>query len=209
MNETDKPRTWGGARPGAGRPRTDSEYFTFKVGGAVAKRIKENDNKSRFIIDCIQERMEHEKMLLPDMSDIGTVVSLNNSPVLISFYDNPVACGLPIGQGADTMMEVRDMLHMICPNTDTSFAIVAQGNSMIDADIHSGDVIFVDSSHRTPERNVPMLCQLNGGHTVKYVRKYDYGYTLIPANETFAERTVDENDEFAIIGTVVSVVHRF
>lgn len=62
--ETENKKRRGGARPGAGRPRNDSQYFNFRVGGEVAWAICEQENRSAFIADCIREHIEAEHKAL-------------------------------------------------------------------------------------------------------------------------------------------------
>ena len=56
MDDESKNRR-GGARKGAGRPRTDSRLFTFRASDAMARYIEGKENKTDFIKSCIQRVM--------------------------------------------------------------------------------------------------------------------------------------------------------
>lgn len=174
-------------------------------------RIKEEENKSQFIIDCIKTRCEREAMQeqIEALNGIGEVYTIGEQEMELPFYVGSVACGLPTESAGNSVTDVLDMIGLICPHRDTSLVVRAKGDSMIDANIHSGDLIVVDTSVRTPIDRTPLLCELNGKYTVKFVRHLKSGYWLIPANETFAETEVTENDTFNIWGAVTSVVHLF
>ena len=45
----------GGARPGAGRPSTDSKLYTFRAPGPMAKVIDRQTSKTDFIKACIEK----------------------------------------------------------------------------------------------------------------------------------------------------------
>ena len=59
MAEKEK-STRGGRRAGAGRPRTDSQLFTFRAGGNIAQCINSQENKTDFIVGCIASEMKKE-----------------------------------------------------------------------------------------------------------------------------------------------------
>ena len=98
---------------------------------------------------------------------------------------------------------------MICPHPNASYLIRVEGDSMIDADIHSGDIIIVDKSNRTPSPSEVAVCELNGEYTLKRFEKRDNGEGwLIPANPNYPEIRVTENDDFSIWGVVTYVIHK-
>ena len=186
----------GGYRPGAGRKKLyeGGKKFAFNTDAATAQVIEGQPDHTAFINRCIQEYIREERH--------------SSMPQLLPRYEVRVACGAPTEVPADAM-EMVDALTLLCGDPETSYVLETRGDSMIDADIHSGDYIVVDSSRLEPTNRYPMLCQYNGGYTVKFVEKQGHGYVLIPANEAFAPIVVEPDSDFAIWGTVVSVVHRF
>lgn len=79
---------------------------------------------------------------------------------------------------------------------------------MIEADIHSGDILIVDKSKRNPSESEVAVCELNGEYTIKRFVKRDGCGWLVPANPKFPEIKITEQDTFNIWGTVTYIIHK-
>ena len=79
---------------------------------------------------------------------------------------------------------------------------------MIDADIHSGDILIVDKSNRNPSEHEVDLCELNGEYTIKYVNSRNGKWWLVPANPDFPEIEIAPGDNFNVWGVVTYIIHR-
>lgn len=203
--DTTKKSGRGGRREGAGRPKGDSRLFTFRAAGQLADYIEAHANKSRFITDCITQVRDGEEQLrrLGDVYAATSVV-----PLTLPSFDLRVVAGFPIPLDNDERAQDIDLLRMLCPNPEASYLIRVQGDSMIDADIHTGDILVVDKSNRNPGRHEVALCELNGDYTIKYVERRADGLWLVPANADFPEIPVREGDAFSVWGIVTFVIHR-
>lgn len=201
MSEKEKSAR-GGRRAGAGRPRTDSQLFTFRAGGKIAQCINQQDNKSEFIVDCIASKMSS----LPNIGEVHPALQIK--PLSIPEFDVRVVAGFPIPLDSSQPSQMVDMLGMLCPHPESSYFIHVKGDSMIDSDIHSGDVLIVDQSRQNPTENEVAMCELNGEYTVKYVRRHDDGLWLVPANENYPQISVTEDDSFHVWGIVTYVIHK-
>lgn len=196
----------GGRRPGAGRPRNDSRLYTFRAGGEVADYIDSQENKTRFLIGCVREHMEGEE---PDFSRIGKVYPATDIvPLSLPSFDVKVRAGFPIPLDNDEKAQKINVLRMLCPYPEASYLIRVEGDSMIDSDIHSGDVLVVDKSNRNPSEDQVAMCELNGEYTVKFVRTHDGHHWLVPANPDYPEIQISEDDDFNVWGVVSFVIHR-
>ncbi len=191
----------GGRRPGAGRPRTDSHLYAFRAGGSVAQAIDRSDNKSKFINDCITTALT--------MQPLGTVYHADRvKPLHLPYFDISVVAGFPIPLDNDELAQDIELLRMLCPNPEASYLIRVEGNSMIDADIHSGDLLIVDKSNRNPSQHEVALCELNGEYTIKYVHTRNGQGYLVPANPDFPEIAITPGDSFNVWGVVTYIIHR-
>lgn len=206
----------GGSRQGAGRKKVyeGGKRFAFNADRELTRVLDEQADKTAFVHQCIQEHLDRKRVAeastMPDLRQLGTVYAMGEETQgALPHLDVNVACGLPAEVFADEYPVMTDLLPLLCQHSESSFMVVAKGESMIDANIQSGDLVIVDMSQRLPVPRKPMLCQLNGGYTVKYVRRLPDGYWLQPANPTFADIPVEEEDDFKICGVVTSVVHRF
>lgn len=196
---------YGGKRNGAGRPKAEGEskLFTFRAPLDIANLIDHQANKSDFIKECIVTSK------LQDVFKKETVVSATDAEELkLPFFDINVVAGFPIPLDNDEKAQDINILSMLCPNPESCYLIRVEGESMIEADIHSGDILIVDKSRRNPSESEVSVCELNGEYTVKrFVRRDGCGW-LVPANPDFPEIRVTENDTFNIWGTVTYIIHR-
>lgn len=203
--EKKKKNTWGGRREGAGRPRTDSCALSFRVPGSMAKIINSQPNKTAFIRDCIRKALGDK----PDFSQIGEVHAVSElKDIRLPYFDIGIKAGFPIPLDNDERAQDTGLLKMLCPNPEASYLIRVDGDSMIDADIHSGDIVIVDKSNRDPDETQVAVCELNGEYTLKrFVKRGGEGW-LIPANPAYPEIKVTGDDDFSIWGTVTYIIHK-
>jgi len=143
------------------------------------------------------------------LNRIGSVTPANDIPGLnLPFFDINVKAGFPIPLNNDEASQDIDILRMLCPHPEASYLIRVSGDSMIDADIHSGDIVIVDKSNRNPGENQVALCEFNGEYTIKYVRTHDDKHWLVPANPQYPEIEISEADNFNVWGIITYVIHR-
>ena len=81
------------------------------------------------------------------------------------------------------------------------------GDSMVDADVHQGDILMVDKSVEIHSGDMA-VCILNGEFTVKYVDIEPDHVTLRPANDHYPPILVTEADSFEVWGVVTFVIKR-
>jgi len=195
----------GGCRPGAGRPKGDSKLITFRAPGYMARHIESQPNKTNYIKSCIKLAISSE----PDFSKLGEAYPANDVKDLsLPFFDIRIVAGFPVPLDNDEKSQNIELLKMLCPNPESCYLIRVQGESMIDADIHSGDIVIVDKSNRNPSPSEVAVCELNGEYTLKrFEKRRDKGW-LIPANPDFPEIEITENDDFSIWGTVTHIIHK-
>ncbi len=211
MTETDNTHQTGGkrggARRGAGRPTTDSKLYAFRAPGALAKVIDSQACKTDFIRSCIEKAVGGAETAF---GTIGTVYPAAAMQAMhLPYFDLGIKAGFPTPLDNDERSQDIDLLRLICPHPDASYLIRVEGDSMIDADIHSGDLIIVDKSNRTPSPSDIAVCELNGEYTLKRFEKRGDGEGwLIPANPAYPEIRVTADDDFSIWGVVTYVIHR-
>lgn len=90
-------------------------------------------------------------------------------------------------------------------NHENTFAVRAQGDSMIDAGIEDGDLVLI---HAQPivENNEIALVRIDGEVTIKYFSKHDDRIVLKPANPKYEPIECVKN--VTVIGKVVDVIKR-
>ena len=206
-NTSQKKGKHGGARPGAGRPSTDSKLYTFRAPSSIAKVIDSQESKTDFIKACIEKTITETEM---PFGKIGTAYpAAKIEGLYLPFFDLGIKAGFPIPLDNDEKSQDIDLLRMICPHPNASYLIRVEGDSMIDADIHDGDIIIVDKSNRNPSPSEVAVCELNGEYTLKRFEKRSNGEGwLVPANPNYQEIRVTEEDDFSIWGVVTYIIHK-
>ena len=205
----NKKNGWDGRREGAGRPSTgksNGKAYTFTLSEEAADIIEHQKNRSEFVRKCILSSAAME----PDFSRIGITYPADRiQDISIPYYDNiRVVAGFPIPLDNDEKAKYINLLRMLCPNPEASYLIRVQGDSMIDADIHSGDIVIVDKSNRNLDEHQVAVCEYNGEYTLKrFIMEDGVGY-LVPANPEFPQIKITKEDDFKILGTVTYIIHK-
>ena len=115
------------------------------------------------------------------------------------------AAGIPIEmiREYDTSLEVAD--NMIRPG---DFAVIADGDSMIDAGINPGDrVVF--RPQPTVEDGQIALIALEDGSTIKRFFRYKDTYSLVSENGNYPDQVYPRNSNIRILGKFVKVLKSF
>ncbi len=202
----DKDKTgWGGRRKGAGRPSNDSKLYTFRAPGPIARVIDAQENKTGFVRRCIM-RCISEDIGLRRFGQVYSPAEIED--ISLPFFDISVVAGFPVPLDTDERAQSIGLLRLLCPNEESSYLIRVKGSSMIDANIHDGDLVIVDKSNRDPSEHEVAVCEFNGEYTLKrFVRRGSEGW-LVPANPDFPEIKVTPDDDFSIWGVVRYVIHK-
>ncbi|NOS82789.1 MAG: translesion error-prone DNA polymerase V autoproteolytic subunit [Nitrospira sp.] len=132
------------------------------------------------------------------------------APDLSTRYALPVflgrlAAGFP--SPADDYIEGRlDLNRHLIKHPAATFFVRVSGDSMIDAGIHSGDLLVVDRSLDAVDGNV-IVAALDGELTVKRLSKRGEILRLLPANTDYQPIEILTQQTFEIFGVVTNVIH--
>ena len=156
-------------------------------------RIKRNPNKNRAI-----EIVDNDFNI--SNSQISTIQSDNFTriPVL-----GTVTCGEPI-----LAVQTSEEYFMVSPTLfkgDDLFILTAQGDSMINAGIYSGDKIVIKQQNHANNGDI-VAALIEDSATIKRFYKEDGYYRLQPENDTMDPIIVDN---VQILGKVVGLVRKF
>lgn len=78
----------------------------------------------------------------------------------LSFFLTPVQAGFP-SPADDYVEKSLDLNELLIEHPAATFFVRVEGNSMIDAQIHSGDVLIIDRSLRAKSGSI-IIAVLNG-----------------------------------------------
>lgn len=122
----------------------------------------------------------------------------------LKIYDSRVPAGMP--QTAEDSYEVFDFEDYMHANDDRTFMLRVSGDSMINAGIYDGDLILVDKKIQ-PTHGVIVVAIIDGGYTVKYLRRKGNKHYLKAANPKYKD--IYPEAEFKIVGVVTGSVRKF
>lgn len=191
-----------------GRPKvTDpAQLFTFRAKGPMAQLLKNCGNRTEFIHSCIQRSMADDAFVLRRLGDVYPADKVEDG--VLPQFDIRVQAGFPVPLDNDERSQDIHLLDLLCPHPESSYLIRVEGDSMIDADIHGGDIVIVDKSNRNPTEQQVAVCEYNGEYTLKRFRREGEIGWLVPANPAFPEIRISPDDSFCIWGTVTYVIHK-
>lgn len=168
--------------------------ITFRCANPMLDYLRSLDNRSEYINLCIEEQMRRD--------GVWPTMRVERMRTIPFYNEVGVACGIPDRIEAQRVTCTIEVTADQCPVGD-AFAVVADGESMIEAGIESGDRLVIDPNDMEPRRNQPVLFELNGEYTIKYLRHTKDGQlVLMPANKAFKPIMVQPGDQCMIKGTV-------
>ena len=134
----------------------------------------------------------------------GKSRSLHLNDIASEFRSVPIlgeiAAGLPLTAEEN---QVGELPYPESNFNDSLIALKVNGDSMIDAGIHDGDLVVVDKSKKPDNGDIGAFLILETEATVKYLDTIRNKQYLIPANKSFENIEVTEN--ISAVGKVVSL----
>ena len=101
-----------------------------------------------------------------------------------------------------------DLNELLVKRPAATFFVRVQGDSMIGAGIHDGDLLVVDRSLRPASGDVIIAC-VDGDFTVKTYRRDKNGTRLEPSNPDFPVIQITPGHQLDYFGKVTACIHRF
>ncbi|MBS3741462.1 MAG: translesion error-prone DNA polymerase V autoproteolytic subunit [Candidatus Cloacimonetes bacterium] len=124
----------------------------------------------------------------------------------IPVYKVEISAGFP-SPASDYIESTLDINKLLIKNPSATFFLRVEGNSMVNAGIHSGDLLVVDRSKQVDSGDV-IIAAINEELTVKRIHIRKNRYFLAPENEDYEELEVTADMEFYIWGVVTYVIHK-
>ncbi len=127
------------------------------------------------------------------------------STLPLPLYLSQVSAGFP-SPADDYVERTLDLNQHLIEHPAATYFVKASGNSMINAGIHSGDILIVDRS-LTPKDKSIVIAALNGELTVKRLRKIKGKIQLLAENDQYQPIEIEEESHLEIWGVVIYVIH--
>jgi DNA polymerase V len=187
--------THGGARSGAGRKKNSGSF-------------KEKTKVLRVPLSLVEPIQDSLKVYRSQLKSNIELLLPQDGPedVDIPIFTSRVQAGFP--SPADDYLEDKlDLNKYLIQHKEATFFVRAQGDSMIGAGIHSGDILVVDKSLKAISGKI-VIAVVDGDFTVKRLHKYGGKITLKAENDAFDDIKITGDNELIIWGVVTSVIHR-
>ena len=126
----------------------------------------------------------------------------------------PVLGYVACGPGEEEEEQFIEYIHMpeSLVGKGEFFALIAIGESMVDAGVHPGDYVIVRRQQTADHKDI-VVALLEGKNNLKILIKEDGKFILRSRNKTHPELYPDivagENEELRIQGVAVGVYHKF
>ena len=101
-----------------------------------------------------------------------------------------------------------DLNELLVKRPAATYFVRVEGDSMIEAGIHNGDLLVVDRSLRPASGDV-IIASVDGDFTVKTYRRDKDGVRLEPANPNFPVIQIKKGQELDYFGKVTACIHQF
>ena len=139
-----------------------------------------------------------------------TKVEIVYRPDLSTVCERPVflervPAGFPSPAG-DYLEGKLDLNQYLIKHPAATYFVRVTGDSMVEAGIHSGDLLIVDRSLEPSDGKI-VIAVLDGELTVKRLERRKGTLRLLPANKNYEPLEVSEQQSFEIWGVVTNVIH--
>jgi DNA polymerase V len=146
-------------------------------------------------------------MQMPDPTTAHAIGRAPETPsgATTPFFEGRVEAGFP-SPADDYMDRPLDLHEQLVPRPAATFFVRAQGDSMVGAGIHDGDLLVVDRS-LAPVPGRVVIAALDGELTIKRLGRGPDGLRLEAENDAYPVIEIGEDTDARIWGVVTSVIH--
>ena len=123
----------------------------------------------------------------------------------VKLYLNSVCAGFP-SPATDYLEGEIDLNRYLIKNPPATFIVKSQGNCMLQAGIHSGDLLIVDRSIK-PKNNSIIIASIDGDLTVKRLKISGKKFLLSSDNKGHSNVKINNESDIFIWGIVTKVIH--
>lgn len=136
---------------------------------------------------------------------VDNFLYLDKKLFAMRIFESRIPAGIPEEQ-ADDSYDVFDFDDYMGTSNERCFMLRVSGDSMEGAGIFDGDLITVDKKI-SPTHGVIVVALIDGGYTVKYLRRKNGKYYLKAANPKYED--IHPEQDFKVVGVVTGSVRRF
>lgn len=135
-----------------------------------------------------------------DLQSLAHSTSLQEIP----FFSCRIAAGFA-SPADDHLDNPIDLNQLMVPKPAATFMLKVEGDSMIGAGIHDGDLLIIDRS-KAVENGSIVIAVVHGELTVKRLQHDASGIQLVPENSAFKAIVISDESELHIWGCVTHAI---
>ena len=124
----------------------------------------------------------------------------------VPYFPQGIAAGFP-SPADDHLQKALDLHEHLIKHPAATFFAHVEGDSMIDANLHDGDLLIIDRAEPARHKSI-VVAIVNGEFTVKRLYKRNGEIKLMPENKAFPVIEVTEGMDFEIWGVVRHIIHK-
>ena len=124
----------------------------------------------------------------------------------LPMYKSEIKAGFP-SPASDYIESTLDLNKFLIKHPSATFFVRVEGDSMIDAGIHSGDILIVDRAVQAEKQKI-VIAAVNGELTVKRIWYDGDRLILQSGNINFTPIEITPDMDFHIRGVVTYVIHK-
>ena len=199
-----KPSSRGGRRPGAGRPKQSGSY------GEPTTPVRIPNSLLPLVKDILAQKLMQNQT--PQAKPSGNVdhywsVPITPPPQALALYTSHVSAGIP-SPADDHVDDVLDLHELLIKHPESSYYVRVDGDSMIDAGIHAGDILIVEYTPEARHGQI-VIAAVDGELTVKRYYINAGKICLVAENPKYDPIEIGANTRFQLWGVVTGLVRQF
>lgn len=106
----------------------------------------------------------------------------------------------------ETVLDTMSIDEYLINDKDKTYLLEVKGQSMIDAGIHEGDLVVAERTSNPKDGDI-VIAEVDGGWTMKYLRKKGTQVFLEPANKDF--KPIYPENDLHIAAVVTGVIRKY
>ena len=138
------------------------------------------------------------------VSFLGNATSVPSPAAAIPLFTESVSAGFP-SPAQDHVEQTLDLNELCIARPSSTYFVRVQGDSMILAGIHPGDLLVVDRSVQARHGDI-VIAGLHGELTVKRLELEPVA-RLVACNPAYPPILIPEGAELCVMGVVMHAVH--
>ncbi len=116
-----------------------------------------------------------------------------------------VEAGLP-SLAEEQKLDTLSLDEYLLGNKEAAYILEVKGDSMIDEGIHEGDLVIVERRNEAKDGEI-VIAEVDGGFTMKYLRKKGTDVYLEPANKKY--KPIYPENDLKIAAVVKGVIRKY